>query len=186
LLCPFVWFSTTRYQLVFFLTDKWKLSCGTPIFKADSRNDVTNYRGIAILSAFAKLFELLIYKNMFKDLQRLISENQHGYVKGRSTVSNLLSSWSLWKMVYRLIKSTPIFLRHKLLLIKLALAVPPDMCGLLSKDIKVTSEVPQGSHFGPLCFIWFINDIAQIFYFLFMPMTWNCIISLWVVPRIVW
>jgi hypothetical protein len=50
----------------------------------------TNYRGIAILSAIAKLFELLIYKNMYKDLQRLISENQHGYVMGRSTVSNLL------------------------------------------------------------------------------------------------
>jgi hypothetical protein len=58
--------------------------------KAGSRNDVTNYRGIPILSAMAKLFELLIYKNMYKDLQRLISENQHGYVNGRSTVSDLL------------------------------------------------------------------------------------------------
>jgi hypothetical protein len=48
--------------------DKWKLSYVTPIFKAGSRNDVTNYRGIAILSAIAKLFELLIYKNMYKDL----------------------------------------------------------------------------------------------------------------------
>jgi hypothetical protein len=70
--------------------DKWKLSYVTPIFKAGSRKDVTNYREIAILSAIAMLFELLIYKNMYKDLQRLISENQHGYVKGRSTVSNLL------------------------------------------------------------------------------------------------
>jgi hypothetical protein len=40
--------------------DKWKLSYVTPIFKAGSRNDVTNYRGIAFLSAIAKLFELLI------------------------------------------------------------------------------------------------------------------------------
>jgi hypothetical protein len=55
--------------------DKWKLSYVTPIFKAGSRNDVTNYRGIAILSAIAKLFELLIYKNIYKDLQRLILEN---------------------------------------------------------------------------------------------------------------
>jgi hypothetical protein len=62
--------------------DKWKLSYVTPIFKAGSRNDVTNCRRIAILLAIAKLFELLIYKNMYKDLQRFISENQHGYVKG--------------------------------------------------------------------------------------------------------
>jgi hypothetical protein len=85
--------------------------------KAGSRNDVTNYGGIAILSAIAKLFELLIYKNMYKDLQRLISENQHGYVKGRSTVSNLLEYtfhpevYGRWFTLYRLIQSIPIFLK---------------------------------------------------------------------------
>jgi hypothetical protein len=33
----------------------------------------------------------------------------------------------------------------------------------VSKDIKMTSSVPQGSHLGPLCFIWFVNRISEIF-----------------------
>jgi hypothetical protein len=31
------------------------------------------------------------------------------------------------------------------------------------KDIKMTSAVPQGSHLRPLCLIWFVNRISEIF-----------------------
>jgi hypothetical protein len=33
----------------------------------------------------------------------------------------------------------------------------------VSKDIRVTSGVLQGSHLGPLCFIWFVNRISVFF-----------------------
>jgi hypothetical protein len=33
----------------------------------------------------------------------------------------------------------------------------------VSKYIRVTSGVPQGSYLGPLCFIWFVNRISVIF-----------------------
>jgi hypothetical protein len=33
----------------------------------------------------------------------------------------------------------------------------------VSRDILITSGVRQDSHLGPLCFIWFANEIAQIF-----------------------
>jgi hypothetical protein len=62
--------------------EKWKLSFVTPVYKNVKRNDLVNYRGIAILSAIAKLVELLICRSMYEDLRSLISENQHGFMKG--------------------------------------------------------------------------------------------------------
>jgi hypothetical protein len=49
--------------------DRWKLLFVTPIFKSWKRNDVSNYRGIAILSMVGKLFELLVYRYMYEDLK---------------------------------------------------------------------------------------------------------------------
>jgi hypothetical protein len=33
----------------------------------------------------------------------------------------------------------------------------------VSKDIKVTSGLPQGNYQGPLSFVWFFNRISEIF-----------------------
>jgi hypothetical protein len=56
-------------SLAFFVfPHRWKLLFVTPIFKSRQRNDVTNYRGIAILSTVGKLFELLVHRRMHKDL----------------------------------------------------------------------------------------------------------------------
>jgi hypothetical protein len=62
----------------------------TPIFKKGCRNNVEDYRGLAILSAIPKRFELLVYRTMYDDLKNLISVNQHGFMKNRSTVTTLL------------------------------------------------------------------------------------------------
>jgi hypothetical protein len=60
----------------------------TPIYKSGQRNDVGNYRRIAVLSAIPKLFELLVYRSMYENLRHLISVQQHFFIKGRLTVSN--------------------------------------------------------------------------------------------------
>jgi hypothetical protein len=45
---------------------------------------------VAILSAIPKRSELLVFRTMYDDLKNLISVNQHGLMKNRSTVTNLL------------------------------------------------------------------------------------------------
>jgi hypothetical protein len=67
---------------------KCKLSFVTPIFK--SGIGLSNYCGIAILSAIAMLFELLVYRVMYDNLRGRLVDCPHGFVKGRLTVSNLL------------------------------------------------------------------------------------------------
>jgi hypothetical protein len=44
-----------------------------PIFKKDRRNNVEDYREVAILSAIPKRFEFLVYRTMYDDLKNLIS-----------------------------------------------------------------------------------------------------------------
>jgi hypothetical protein len=56
----------------------WKLSYVTPIFKKG--NNVEDYRGVVILSALLKRFELLVYRTMYEDLKNLICVNQHGFM----------------------------------------------------------------------------------------------------------
>jgi hypothetical protein len=71
--------------------DRWKLYYYvTLIFKKGRRNNVEDYRGVAILSAIPNRFELQVYRTMYDDLKKLIYVNQHGFIKNRSTVMNLL------------------------------------------------------------------------------------------------
>jgi hypothetical protein len=70
--------------------DSWKVSYVTPIFKKGRRNNVEDYRGVAILSAIPKRFELLVYRGMYNDMTTLMYINQYGFMKNRSTITNLL------------------------------------------------------------------------------------------------
>jgi hypothetical protein len=70
--------------------DRWKVSYVTLIFKKGRRNNFEEYRGAALLSAIPKRFELLVYRGMYNDLENLMSINQHGFMKNRSTKTNLL------------------------------------------------------------------------------------------------
>jgi hypothetical protein len=170
--------------------DRWKVLYVTPILKKGKRNNIEDYRGVAILSAIPRRFELLVYRGIYNDLKHLMSINQHGFMKSRSTITNLLeyASFVLNSIedgnqvdsIYTDFSNAFDRVRHHLLPNEMSVGIEPPKCMWLgsypsgriqkirigdavSKDIKVTSDVPQGSYLGPLFFIWFVNIISEIF-----------------------
>jgi hypothetical protein len=77
---------------------RWKLFYVTSIsiFKKGRRKNVKDNCGVAILSGILKRFELLVYRTMYDDLKNLIFVNQHGFMKIRSRVTNLLKRDGKW------------------------------------------------------------------------------------------
>ena len=64
-----------------------------PVFKKSNRNVMDNYRPVSLTSQVCKLFESIIRDSMVRYLEDngLIRDSQHGFRKGRSCLSNLLT-----------------------------------------------------------------------------------------------
>ena len=77
-----------------FLTcpSEWKKANITPLFKKGSRNKPENYRPVSLTLVVCKLLETLIRDHMVEFLvkDKLINTSQHGFLKARSCLTNLL------------------------------------------------------------------------------------------------
>ena len=71
---------------------EWKEANITPLFKKGSRNKPENYRPVSLTSVVCKLLETLIRDHMVEFLakHKLINTSQHGFLKARSYLTNLL------------------------------------------------------------------------------------------------
>ena len=72
---------------------QWKMANVVPAYKGDDKQNVKNYRPVSLLPIFGKVFERLIYNEMYSFFieNDLISANQSGFKQGDSCINQLLS-----------------------------------------------------------------------------------------------
>ena len=72
--------------------NKMKQANVVPIFKGGDRTSPSNHRPVSLTPVIAKLFEGIIHDGLTDHIKQnsSISDRQHGFMKGRSTNSNLI------------------------------------------------------------------------------------------------
>ena len=84
------------------LPAEWKIANISPIFKnKGSKQDATNYRPVSLTSVVSKLMEKLIRKGIIEHMatHSLLTKDQHGFVDGRSCITNLLVTLDQWTKI---------------------------------------------------------------------------------------
>ena len=166
---------------------EWKCAKVIPLFKEGNHSDLNNYRPISIVPIVAKVFERIIYDQVYGYLaeNNLISSQQSGFRSLHSTVTALLEATNNWAfnidngsvnaVVFLDLKKAFDTVDHTILLSKLFqygirsiayewfrsyLDNRNQQCfvnGSLSNSQILTCGISQGTILGPLLFISYIK-----------------------------
>ncbi|GAB0176867.1 mitochondrial enolase superfamily member 1 [Grus japonensis] len=71
----------------------WRLANVTPVYKKGGNEDPGNYRPVSLTSVLGKVMEQIILSAITWHVQdnQVIRASQHGFMKGRSCLTNLIS-----------------------------------------------------------------------------------------------
>ena len=169
--------------------DSWKVARVAPIFKSGQNDDQSNYRPISVLPVLSRIFEKLIFNQLYKylDTNKHLFPKQSGFRRLYSVVTSLLSCTNDWyknmdagkytALVFIDLKKGFDTVDHDILLKKMQkygvsgngltwfksyLQDRRQLCkvnGVSSRIEEIHCGVPQGSCLGPLLFIVYINDL---------------------------
>jgi exonuclease III len=172
--------------------DSLKISKITPVFKDGDKQNVSNYRPIAVLPILSKIFETIIKNRLtqFLSNNNLIHSNQYGFQKNSSTsaavvnlMSGIIGNLDAKKKTAALFidlrkafdcVNHEILLRHlidigvggkayDLLRNYLLNRKQYTKIGKYDSDLRdIECGVPQGSILGPILFLIYVNGIFDL------------------------
>ncbi|XP_039309072.1 uncharacterized protein LOC120358560 [Solenopsis invicta] len=73
------------------MPEDWRMSIIVPLYKSGDQEKMENYRDISLLCTAYKVYAEIIRNRLEKEVERrsLLSENQAGFRKRRSTIDNI-------------------------------------------------------------------------------------------------